>query len=68
MLIEWTLLNEFETSIKKGDFRLKLINSVKNDEYQKFLIYNNPSFVITKFAEVCLDIAFAKINSVIFLF
>ena len=72
MLIEWTLLNEFETPIKKGDLKCKTTHKLRqkqfnilNDEYWKFLIYNNPSFAITKFAEVCLDIAFTKIISVI---
>ena len=36
----------------------QLINAVKNDEYWKFLIYNNPSFATKNFAEVCLDIGF----------
>ena len=75
MLIEWTLLNEFETPIKKRDFKCKTTHKLRqkqfnilNDEYWKFLIYNNLSFTTTNFEEVCLDIAFAKINSVIFLF
>ena len=64
-----TLLNEFETPIKKGDLKYKTTHKLRqkqfnilNDEYWKFLIYNNP------FAEVCLYIAFPKINSVLFLF
>ena len=48
-------------------FRQKKFN-ILNSEYSKFLIYNNPSFAITKSAGVSLDIAFVKINSAIFLF
>ena len=65
MLIEWTLLNEFEAPIKIGDFKCKAIHKLRqkqfnilSDEYWKLLIYNNPSFATTNFAEVCLDIAF----------
>ena len=65
MLIEWTLLNEFKTPIKKGDLKCKTTHKLRqkqfdvlNDEYWKFLIYNNPSFATTNFAEVCLDFAF----------
>ena len=65
MLIEWTFLNEFETRIKKGDFKCKTIHklhqkqfNIINDKYWKFLAYNDPSFATTNFAEVCLDIAF----------
>ena len=75
MLIEWTLLNEFKIPIKKGEFKCKTTHKLRqkqfnilNDEYWKLLIYNNPSFATTNFAEVCLDIVFAKINSVTFLF
>ena len=65
MLIEWTVLNKFETQIKKGNFKSKTTHKLRqkqfdilNDEYWKFLIYNNPSFATVKFAEVCLDITF----------
>ena len=60
MLIEWTLLNEFETPTKKGDFTCKTTRKLRqkqfnvlNDEYWKFLIYNNPSFAKTNFVEAC---------------
>ena len=40
MLIEWTFLNEFETPIKKGDFKCKTTHKLRqkqfnilNDEY-----------------------------------
>ena len=40
MLIEWMLLNEFETPIKKGDFKCKTTHkprqkqfNILNDEY-----------------------------------
>ena len=59
------ILNEFETPIKIGDFKCKTSHKLRqkqfnipNDEYWKLLIYNNPSFAATNFAEVCLDIAF----------
>ena len=42
--------------------------NILEGECSKFFIYNDPSFATTKFAEACLDIAFAKINSAIFLF
>ena len=65
MLIEWTLLNEFETPIKIGDIKCKTTHKLRqkqfnipNDEYWKLLIYSYPSFATTNFAEVCLDIAF----------
>ena len=65
MLIEWTLLNEFETLKKNGDFKCKTTHKLRQkqfnilkDEYWKFLICNNPSFAATNFAEVCLDNAF----------
>ena len=64
----------FKIQIKNGDFKckatLKLYQKQLNiltSEYSKFLIYN-PSYATTNFAEVYLDIAFAKINSAIFLF
>ena len=70
MLIEWILLNEFKTPIKKGDFKCKTTHKLRrkqfnvlNNKYWKFLIH--PSFATTNFAEVCLDIVFAKINSMI---
>ena len=60
---------------QKGDLKSKTIDKLRqkqfnilNDEYWKFFIYNNPSFATTNFAEVHLDIAFAKINYVLFLF
>ena len=44
MLIEWTLLNEFETPIKKGDLKYKTTHKLRqkqfnilNDEYWKLL-------------------------------
>ena len=65
----------FETPIKNSDFKCKTVLklcqkqfNILNSEYSKFLIYHNPSFATTKSAEVCLDVAFAKINSAIFLF
>ena len=65
MLIEWTLLNEFETPIKIGHFKCKKTHklprkqfNILNNEYWKLLIYNNPSFATRNFAEICLDIAF----------
>ena len=48
MLIEWTILNKFETLIEKGDLKCKTAHKLRqkqcnvlNDEYWKFLIYNN---------------------------
>ena len=65
----------FETPMKNGYFKCKTALELRqkqfnnlNSEYLKFLIYDNPSFATTKSAEVCLDIAFAKISSAIFLF
>ena len=65
MLIEWTLLNEFETPMKIGHFKCKKTDklprkqfNILNNVYWKLLIYNNPSFATRNFAEVCLDIAF----------
>ena len=64
----------FELPIKnpfKSKSALKLRRkqfNILNNKYSKFLINNNPSFAKTKSAEIRLDIAFAKINSVIFLF
>ena len=62
------------TPIKKGDLNCKATHNlhqkqfnILNDEYWKFLIENNPSYTTTNFAEVCLDIAFTKVNSVLFL-
>ena len=59
MLIEWTLVNEFETPIKKGGFRCQTTNKLRqkqfnilNDEHWKFLVYNNPSFATTNYAKV----------------
>ena len=49
MLMEWTLLNEFENPIKNDGFKckttLKLSQkqfNILHSEYSKFLIYNNP--------------------------
>ena len=60
---------------KKGDLKSKTTHklcqkqfNILNDEYWKFLIYNNPSFATTNFAEVSLDTALPKINSLLFLF
>ena len=66
MLIDWTLLNEFKTPIKKkSGFKCKTTHKlpqkkfkILNNKYQKFLVYNNCLFAITNFAEVSLDIAF----------
>ena len=33
MLIEWTLLNEFETPIKRGDFRCKTIHKLRQKQF-----------------------------------
>ena len=70
MLIGWTLLNEFKTPIKKDDFKCKTTYklhqkqfSLLNNDYWKLLIYIDPPFTTTIFAEICLDIAFAKIIS-----
>ena len=70
-----TLLNEFETPFNKGAFKCKTTHKLRqkqfnilNHKYRKFLIYNNPSFATTNFGKVCLDIAFAQINFVVFLF
>ena len=56
MLIEWMLLNEFETPIKKGDFNCKTTHklgqkqfNILSNKYWKFLIYNNPLFATRKF-------------------
>ena len=77
MLIEGMLLNKIQKPIKNGDFKCKTALKLRQkqfniltSEYSKLLIYmfNNPSFTTTNSAEVCLDIAFAKINSAIFLF
>ena len=53
------------TPTKKGDFKCKTTHklhqkqfNILNNKYWKFLIYNNPSFATTNFAEICLDIAF----------
>ena len=55
---------------QKGDLKWKTTYKVRqkqfnilNDEYWKFVIYNNHSFATTNFAEYCLDIPFVKINS-----
>ena len=73
--MEWMLLNEFETPIKKSDFKFKTTHKLRqkqfnivNYEYWKFFIYNTPSFATINFVEVCLDIAFAITNSLIFSF
>ena len=73
--MEWTISNEFETPIKKSDFKCKTTYkhrqkqfNILNYEYWKFLIYNNPSFTTRNFVDICLEISFTKINSVIFLF
>ena len=75
MLIEGMLLNDIRNPIENSDFKykttLKLHQkqfNILTSEYSKFLIHNNPSFASRNFAEVYLDIAFAKINSTIFLF
>ena len=75
MLIEGMLLNDIRNLIKNGHFKckttLKLHQkqfNILTSEYSKFLIFNNPSFATTNSAEFCLDVAFAKINSAIFLF
>ena len=67
MLIEWMMdaPRRIPTPTKKGDVKCKTTHelhqkqfNILNDKYWKFLIYNNPSFATTNFAEVCLDIAF----------
>ena len=75
MLTEGMLLNDTQNPVKNGDFKCKTTPKLHQKQfniliskYSKFLIYNNPSFTTTNYAEVCLDIAFTKINSAIFLF
>ena len=69
--LKWHLKPQSKNGYFECKITLKLHQKQLNiltSNYSKFLIYNNPSFTTTISTELCLGIAFAKINSAIFLF